>query len=115
MKSGLPGHKSNRIKAINSDSSQATELAQAFDLSERILSALDAGDLDQVNALYAERESTLKNLYRSNTVDASDTQKLLELNNQVIARLQQLKDKTQQQQVDIKQGAKATKAYLDNI
>ena len=63
--------------------------------------------------MYGDRQRVIDQLYPSASIAPAATRHLLQLNEKIVDQLSRLKLQTQRRQLDIRQGAKATRAYQD--
>lgn len=87
---------------------------KVMDMSVFIQKAISQQDWSQVQRLDKERRQLIHEYYTSNeNVDEQQTRKLKKINDEIIAQLTQIQQKTQNAQLDLRHGNNAARAYLD--
>lgn len=88
---------------------------QAIDLSIFIQKAIAQKNWQEVAKLDSDRLNLIAEYYRSvQVIDEGKTRKLLKINDQIVEQLAMLQQQTRSAQIDLRQGNKAARAYLDN-
>lgn len=87
---------------------------KAIDISLLIQEAIRQSHWQEVKKLDSERLQLIDEYYRTTeTIDAEQTLKLKNINDQIVQQLTQLQQQTQVSQLELKHANKATRAYLD--
>ena len=91
--------------------SDAVLFEQAIELSRQLMDSIGRQDLDEIMHLHQRRQEVVGRIYAASPVDEDQTRLLLKLNKQITEYLKSYQNLIQQQQLDIKHGARAAKAY----
>lgn len=92
-------------------------LQQALNLSDQILTAIEQQKLDDISVLDDERRSLIDQYYQkdsSQDIDDKLTLELKQLNDLIVSRLVEMQQNIRSQQINLNQGQKVSRAYLDN-
>jgi hypothetical protein len=90
-------------------------LTQAIAISEDILRAIAAADLERVQQLEAERQPLIRAGFQTaEQISFAQASKLKDLNDEIVAQLTSLQNQVRTQQKTVNQGSKAARAYLSN-
>lgn len=89
-------------------------LDRAIALSEQILDAVQQQQWQQVAAIGQDRASIIQRYYaNTQVVDREKTIRLKQINDQIVALLRSARQQTREQQLDMRQGNRASQAYRD--
>ena len=91
-----------------------TALCRAITLTDEILALLDQGELAAINILETERQPLIQQAFSDSIeeIDLIKAQHLRNLNQQVVDRLTLFKKSVLRQQNQLRNSAKAARAYL---
>ena len=91
-------------------------LSEAISLTDEILVLLDQEDFEGVSRLDAKRVPLIEAAFSGSIeeIDRIKAQHLQNLNEQVVERLNQLKEAVIKQQTHMRHASKATRAYQSN-
>ena len=89
-------------------------LQLAIDLSEQILQAVDSEQWERIEELEQSRQRLIQEYFvEGRNIDVAATRQLQQLNDRIVEHLKHQRQQTQQAQLALKQGNKATQAYRD--
>lgn len=93
-----------------------TALAQAIDLTNEILSVLDDQDFIRIAELETRREPLIRQAFEASVeqVDQIKAVHLQNLNQQVVKKLSDFKQSVLEQQKQVRNASKATRAYASH-
>ncbi len=96
---------------------QKQALIRAIEITDEILGLLDSAEFDLIENLEIERQPLIKKAFSESveSVDRIRAEHLQNLNTQVVTKLTLFKSAVMAQQAQIRNAARATKAYQQNI
>ncbi|MDH3763580.1 MAG: hypothetical protein OEU50_21600 [Gammaproteobacteria bacterium] len=92
-------------------------LVSAISLTDEILKMLEQGEFERVNELEAQRKPLIEQAFKASIeeIDLIKAHHLQNLNQQVVDKLNLLKQSIILQQGRIRTASRATRAYLENV
>lgn len=89
-------------------------IEQAIEISKSIQQAIKSYDWTEVERLDEHRLKVIEEYYKTvESIDARQTLKLKEINDQIVSQLAEMQQKTRHSQLGLNKGRIASQTYLD--